>query len=54
MSDANSTKQREGVKVRNRRNSIVVDLVDPTHALDLATKQTYTENVFLFVPNLIG
>jgi len=54
MPDANVSQNREGVTIRNRRSSIVVDLVDPTHALDLATKQTYTENVFLFVPNLIG
>jgi phosphatidylglycerophosphate synthase len=31
-----------------------VELVDPAHALGLATAQGYSENVFLFVPNLIG
>lgn len=38
-------------KVR-RRGSI--DVVDAKVAVDLATAQTYSENVFLFVPNLIG
>jgi hypothetical protein len=42
-------------KVSRRRNSVThIDVVDPTVALDLATAQTYSENVFLFVPNLIG
>jgi len=35
-----------------RRGSI--DVVDAQVAVDLATAQTYSENVFLFVPNLIG
>lgn len=35
-----------------RRGSI--DVVDAKVAVDLATAQTYSENVFLFVPNLIG
>ncbi|KAF9246217.1 CDP-alcohol phosphatidyltransferase-domain-containing protein [Melanogaster broomeanus] len=35
-----------------RRGSI--ELVDAKVAVDLATAQTYSENVFLFVPNLIG
>lgn len=35
-----------------RRPSI--DIVDAKVAVDLATSQTYSENVFLFVPNLIG
>ncbi|OCH95006.1 CDP-diacylglycerol-inositol 3-phosphatidyltransferase [Obba rivulosa] len=35
-----------------RRGSI--DVVDAKVAVDLATKQSYSENVFLFVPNLIG
>jgi len=35
-----------------RRDSI--DVIDANVALDLATHQTYDENVFLFVPNLIG
>lgn len=36
--------------VVRRRGSIV----DAKVAVDLATAQTYKENVFLFVPNLIG
>jgi hypothetical protein len=28
--------------------------VDAKVAVDLATAQTYSENVFLFIPNLIG
>lgn len=35
-----------------RRRSI--DIVDAKVAVDLATAQTYRENVFLFIPNLIG
>ncbi|KAI0928567.1 hypothetical protein AcW1_005771 [Taiwanofungus camphoratus] len=35
-----------------RRGSM--DVVDAKVAVDLATAQTYSENVFLFVPNLIG
>lgn len=31
-----------------------VEVVNAKHAVDLATAQTYSENVFLFVPNLIG
>lgn len=38
--------------VRRRKNSI--EVFDKKHALDLATAQSYSENVFLFVPNLIG
>jgi hypothetical protein len=38
--------------LRKRRPS--VDVVEAKEALDLATAQTYSENVFLFVPNLIG
>ncbi|KAI0318636.1 CDP-diacylglycerol-inositol 3-phosphatidyltransferase [Amylostereum chailletii] len=37
-----------------RRTGGSVEVVDPRHAVDLATNQTYSENVFLFVPNLIG
>lgn len=37
---------------RRRKNSI--EVFDKKHALDLATAQSYSENVFLFVPNLIG
>ncbi|KAF8797952.1 phosphatidylinositol synthase [Phlegmacium glaucopus] len=39
-------------KARRRRASI--DIVDAKQAVDLATAQTYSENVFLFVPNIIG
>lgn len=38
--------------VRRRRGSI--DIVDAKVAVDLATAQSYRENVFLFIPNLIG
>jgi CDP-diacylglycerol--inositol 3-phosphatidyltransferase len=38
--------------LRRRRGSI--EVVDAKVAVDLATAQTYSENVFLFVPNLIG
>ena len=38
--------------LKKRRPS--VDIVDAKVAVDLATAQTYSENVFLFVPNLIG
>ncbi|KAL4068036.1 CDP-diacylglycerol-inositol 3-phosphatidyltransferase [Scleroderma citrinum] len=31
-----------------------IDVVDAKVAVDLATAQTYSENVFLFIPNLIG
>ncbi|TFK42661.1 CDP-diacylglycerol-inositol 3-phosphatidyltransferase [Crucibulum laeve] len=44
---ANSSSSR-----RRRRKSI--EVVDAKQAVDLATAQTYSENVFLFVPNLIG
>ncbi|KAG8906281.1 CDP-diacylglycerol-inositol 3-phosphatidyltransferase [Tulasnella sp. 403] len=43
-----STPGRSG----RRRDSI--DVIDAKVAVDLATHQTYEENVFLFVPNLIG
>ncbi|KLO12598.1 CDP-diacylglycerol--inositol 3-phosphatidyltransferase, partial [Schizopora paradoxa] len=36
------------------RRTASVDVVDAKVAVDLATAQTYKENVFLFVPNLIG
>ncbi|KAI0065438.1 CDP-diacylglycerol-inositol 3-phosphatidyltransferase [Artomyces pyxidatus] len=38
----------------HRRKGGSVEVVDPKHAVDLATQQSYSENVFLFVPNLIG
>ncbi|THU86409.1 CDP-diacylglycerol-inositol 3-phosphatidyltransferase [Dendrothele bispora CBS 962.96] len=37
---------------RRRRSSL--SRVDAKEAVDLATAQTYSENVFLFAPNLIG
>ncbi|KAF8163228.1 CDP-diacylglycerol-inositol 3-phosphatidyltransferase [Crassisporium funariophilum] len=42
----------KSTSTRRRRASI--ELVDAKQAVDLATAQTYSENVFLFVPNLIG
>ncbi|PPQ86878.1 hypothetical protein CVT25_012597 [Psilocybe cyanescens] len=44
MAKSNST--------RRRRHSR--EIVDAKEAVDLATAQSYSENVFLFVPNLIG
>jgi len=38
----------------SRRRNKSVEVVDAKVAVDLATAQTYSENVFLFVPNLIG
>ncbi|KDR81535.1 hypothetical protein GALMADRAFT_89576 [Galerina marginata CBS 339.88] len=37
-----------------RRRRASRELVDAKQAVDLATAQSYSENVFLFVPNLIG
>ncbi|KAI0028116.1 CDP-diacylglycerol-inositol 3-phosphatidyltransferase [Vararia minispora EC-137] len=37
-----------------RRIKASMEVFDPRHTLELATKQSYTDNVFLFVPNLIG
>jgi hypothetical protein len=37
-----------------RRRGPSIEVVDAKVAVDLATAQTYSENVFLFVPNLIG
>lgn len=37
-----------------RRRGKSIQVVDPKRAVDLATAQTYSENVFLFAPNLIG
>jgi len=37
-----------------RRRGSSIDVVDAKVAVDLATAQSYSENVFLFVPNLIG
>ena len=41
-------------KSRARQRGSSIGLVDAKAAVDLATAQTYSENVFLFVPNLIG
>ncbi|EGN95422.1 hypothetical protein SERLA73DRAFT_186404 [Serpula lacrymans var. lacrymans S7.3] len=43
---------RNGARKLRRRRSM--DVVDAKEAVDLATAQSYSENVFLFVPNLIG
>ena len=48
MSSTSSSRKSKS----HRRSSI--GLVDAKAAVDLATAQTYSENVFLFVPNLIG
>ncbi|KAF5381063.1 hypothetical protein D9615_003891 [Tricholomella constricta] len=37
-----------------QRRGHSIEVVDAKVAVDLATAQTYSENVFLFVPNLIG
>ena len=37
-----------------RRKGASIEVVDAKVAVDLATAQTYSENVFLFVPNIIG
>jgi len=37
-----------------KRRRAAVEVVDAKIAVDLATAQSYSENVFLFVPNLIG
>ncbi|KIJ68964.1 hypothetical protein HYDPIDRAFT_80498 [Hydnomerulius pinastri MD-312] len=47
-----SAHHTSAAKKSRRRGSI--ELVDAKVAVDLATAQTYSENVFLFVPNLIG
>ncbi|KAF9456773.1 CDP-diacylglycerol-inositol 3-phosphatidyltransferase [Collybia nuda] len=43
----NSSSQR-------RRRGPAIEVVDAKVAVDLATAQTYSENVFLFIPNIIG
>lgn len=40
--------------VLKRRRPSTIEVVDAKSAVDLATAQSYSENVFLFVPNLIG
>lgn len=40
--------------VLKRRRPSIIEVVDAKSAVDLATAQSYSENVFLFVPNLIG
>jgi hypothetical protein len=42
----------KATSTRRRRASL--EIVDAKQAVDLATAQSYSENVFLFVPNLIG
>ncbi|KAF9500946.1 phosphatidylinositol synthase [Pleurotus eryngii] len=41
-------------KPTHSRRRASIEVVDANVALDLATAQTYSENVFLFVPNIIG
>jgi hypothetical protein len=36
------------------KGSSFVEVTDPKFAVDLATHQSYSENVFLFIPNIIG
>ncbi|KAI0079954.1 phosphatidylinositol synthase [Panus rudis PR-1116 ss-1] len=43
----------DSAQVRSRRRGSI-DVVDAKVAVDLATAQSYSENVFLFIPNLIG
>ncbi|KIY50940.1 phosphatidylinositol synthase [Fistulina hepatica ATCC 64428] len=38
----------------HKRGGVSEPVVDAKRAVDLATAQTYSENVFLFAPNLIG
>ncbi|KAH0583964.1 CDP-diacylglycerol-inositol 3-phosphatidyltransferase [Termitomyces sp. 'cryptogamus'] len=40
--------------LHKRQRGPSIEVVDAKVAVDLATAQTYSENVFLFVPNLIG
>ncbi|KAG8912321.1 CDP-diacylglycerol-inositol 3-phosphatidyltransferase, partial [Tulasnella sp. 417] len=47
-----SLSSNSGSRPGRRRDSI--DVINAKVAVDLATHQTYEENVFLFVPNLIG
>lgn len=37
-----------------RRKRASIEVVDAKVAVDLATAQSYSENVFLFIPNIIG
>jgi CDP-diacylglycerol--inositol 3-phosphatidyltransferase len=39
---------------QRRRQKESAPVVDAKEAVDLATAQTYSENVFLFAPNIIG
>ncbi|KAG7452593.1 CDP-diacylglycerol-inositol 3-phosphatidyltransferase [Guyanagaster necrorhizus] len=41
-------------KASQKRKKSPLSVVDAKAAVDLATAQTYSENVFLFVPNIIG
>lgn len=40
--------------ILKRRRASIIEVVDAKSAVDLATAQSYSENVFLFIPNLIG
>jgi CDP-diacylglycerol--inositol 3-phosphatidyltransferase len=52
MSRPSSTSALERRKLQRRRRDS--EVVDAKLAVDLATAQTYEENVFLFWPNIIG
>ena len=52
LCSSTSTMSNGPATLTRRRGSI--DVVDAKVAVNLATAQTYSENVFLFVPNLIG
>ncbi|PFH50654.1 hypothetical protein AMATHDRAFT_60612 [Amanita thiersii Skay4041] len=57
MPNTSSTENHQGANPRSsarRRRGGSIGLVDAKAAVDLATAQSYTENVFLFIPNLIG
>lgn len=47
-----SAQDSHSTRKSRRRDSL--RHVDAKVAVDLATAQTYSENVFLFIPNLIG
>ncbi|KAF8078025.1 phosphatidylinositol synthase [Lyophyllum atratum] len=49
-----SSPQTTHSPLQQRRRGHSTEMVDAKMAVDLATAQTYSENVFLFVPNLIG
>ena len=52
-SHSNGSAQSPATTQKPRRRDSIRH-VDAKVAVDLATAQTYSENVFLFIPNLIG